>query len=166
MLPFCIIVPADYNTTLNKPAIELALTEVAAVRGMKANVLYIYSEFNLHTWQYSPDWMLALLNLPKPYMCIVAGVMQSLSSYYYQNPWVYAAAWYSSSQNFAIAGGETFWALNWGDDNIMPREYPYWGVRLNRKAQMGLIDHELEHLFCHCPEAGHRPGDIPWERRF
>ena len=152
---------------LNKPAIELALSEVAEARGMTANIIYINSEYDLYHWQYSPYWMMKALEsvMPKPYVCIVAGA-DTLYPYSTGPAWNYARAWYTSYDNFAIAGGETFWALNWGDDDIMPRDYPYWGFRLNRKAQMGLILHEFDHILYMNPLVGHGPSDIPWERMF
>lgn len=148
MLLFCIIIPADYDTMLNKPAIELALSEIAAARGLMSQVRYIDSPYNLQIWQLQPWTMMRMITCQT---AIVAG-MDGFAGTLIQD-------------NLALLGGWAFWALNWGDDNIMPRDYPYWGVYLNRRSQMGAILHEVDHLLCQCGDLGHTRG-TPWERLF
>ena len=143
---------------LNKPAIELALSEVAAARGMTAQVLYINSGYGVSMWRWNP-WQ-PMRTLRAQGLCqvaIVAGIGGFAGAYI--------------DEGYAVLGGWTLWAISWGGDDIMPRtwvtEYGFpWGIYLNRRSQMGAIDHEVGHLLSKSGEVGHRPGDIPWEKRF
>ena len=158
MIPFCIVIPADYDTMLNKPAIELALSEVAAARGMTAQVLYINSGYGVSMWRWNPWQPMRILKAQG--LCqvaIVAGIGGFAGAYI--------------DEGYAVLGGWTLWALSWGEDAIMPRtwvtEYGFpWGIYLNRRSQMGAVLEEYEHLILHDGRHEERPGYIPWEKRF
>ena len=152
MIPFCIVIPMDYDTQLNKPAIEEALVEVAAARQMTAQVSYINSGYTAFGWRWYP-WlpMQTLKGVGLCQVAIVAGIGGFAAAYY--------------TEGYAVLGGWTFWAISFGDESIMPRNYPYWGIYLNRRSQMGAVLHELDHLLCRCRDLGHERG-MPWENLF
>ena len=89
------------------------------------------------------------LDLPKPYICLVPGMGG------------FAGVW---DGGFGLLGDYALWALNWGDNEIMPRDYPYWGIYLNRRSQMGAIRHEADHATCDCGKADpwHGKAVPPW----
>lgn len=123
---------------------------------MTARVSYINSGYGLLPWRWYNRELMRELQ-PRCKLGIVAGLDG------------FAGAWLQDG--YAVLGGWTLWALNWGDDDVMPRtwvtDYGYpWGIYLNRRSQMGAVLHEVDHLLCKCGEVGHRPGDIPWERQF
>ena len=150
------MIPSDYDTMLNKPAIELALSEVVAARGMTAQVLYINSGYGVSMWRWNP-WQ-PMRTLRAQGLCqvaIVAGIGGFAGAYI--------------DEGYAVLGDWALWALSWGGDDIMPRtwvtDYGFpWGIYLNRRNQMGAIDEEIEHLMTRNPE--HGVGYIPWEKRF
>ena len=148
MIPFCVILPIDYDTQLNKPAIQLSLEEVAAARGMTAQVRYIDSPYALQVWQLQPWTMMRVHHCRTAIVAGMGGFAGTLIQ-----------------DGLTMLGGWAFWALSWGDDEIMPRTYVTewgfpWGGYLNRRSQMGAIAFELDQQDCRCVL------DYPWWERF
>ena len=102
---------------------------------------------------------MSILNLPRPYVCIVPGMGG------------FAGSW---EGGYALLGDYALWALRWGDDQIIPRDwvtdygYP-WGYYLNRRSQMGAIRHEADHATSATNgvlNGWHGKGIPPWWKLF
>ena len=146
----------DYDTQLNKPAIELALAEVASARGMMAQVSYINSGYGVSMWRWFPWQPMRQINLygfarakTVCQVAIVAGIGGFAGAYI--------------DEGYAVLGDYALWSIQWG-------QLPYCEICLHspwfsRYAQQGAILHELDHLLCKCTDLGHTRG-TPWERLF
>lgn len=152
VLSFCIVIPADYDTMLNKPAIELALQEVAVAHGRTASVLYIESGYGVWSWRYRPWQLMKQLEpmMTKPYTCLVAGMGG------------FAGTW---DDGFSLLGDYALWAIQWG-------QLPYCGLCLeashkiyfSRECQKWAIWHEINHRL-HPGVDTHALETIAWYNR-
>lgn len=155
MLPlaFCVIAPVDYPMMLNRPAIELALSEVVAAHGRAPNVLYIESGYTAFSWRTRPWQLMKQLEplMSKPYTCLVAGMGG------------FAGTW---DDGFSLLGDYALWSIQWG-------QLPYCGLCLedshriyfSRYAQQGAIWHEINHRL-HPGVDTHKLETVPWWDRF